>query len=152
MAENNKILSVVVTNANKLPDLSIKEAQLIFISDMRKIALDLNGKRTFYNEIVMLQTEQERMSLTPIVDLYYFVIETTVLWVYRSTGWVQLTSKPEEIIYIGASLPELGSENKLYVDKNEKTISIWDNETQKFEPVSDYTKSIEENEIINLFN
>lgn len=152
MAENNKILSVVVTNANKLPDLSIKEAQLIFISDMRKIALDLNGKRTFYNEIVMLQTEQERMSLTPIVDLYYFVIETTVLWVYRSTGWVQLTSKPEEIIYIGASLPELGSENKLYVDKNEKTISIWDNETQKFEPVSDYTKSIEENEILSLFN
>lgn len=154
MAENteNKMLSVVVTNANKLPDLAIKDAQLVFVRDKQKIALDIGGIRTFYNEIVTLETESERTSLSPVEGLYYFIIETAVLWTYQATGWIKLTTSPEEIIFIGTNLPGLGTENKIYINKIEKNISIWDNETQNFIPISNYTETIEGNEILSLFN
>ena len=60
--------------------------------------------------------------------------------------------KDSEIIFIGTSLPGLGTENKIYINKIEKNISIWDNETQNFIPISNYTETIEGNEILSLFN
>lgn len=148
-----KIEQIVVTNANKLPDLEIKNAQLIFIKNLQRIALDFNGERTFYNEIVQLATESERTSLLdPVEGLFYFVIESAVLWTYQATGWIPITSKPEEIIYIGDDLPELGIEKKLYINKTEKNISIWDGENQNYIIVSDCTDPIGLEEIANLFN
>ena len=99
MADTEKvILSVVETTASRLPSLSIKNGQLIFVKDASKIVLDIDGKRTFYNQTVVLQTESERMSLlAPIVGLFYFVIETTVLWTYQTGGWIQITLPPTSI-------------------------------------------------------
>lgn len=58
MAETIRpILSAIGTVASKLPDLSIKNGQLIFIQDSQKIALDFNDKRVFYNQVVILQKE-----------------------------------------------------------------------------------------------
>ena len=148
-----KIEQIVVTNANKLPDLEIKNAQLIFIKNLQRIALDFNGERTFYNEIVQLATESERTSLLdPVEGLFYFVIESAVLWTYKATGWIAITSKQDEIIYIGDDLPELGIEKKLYINKTEKNISIWDGENQNYITVSDCTNPIGLEEIANLFN
>ena len=97
MANINQIMSVLSTTASRLPDLSIKNGQLIFIRDSQTIALDFNDKRTFYNEIVVLQTDIERTSLlTPISGLFYFVEETNVLWRYQSQ-WKQITTPPESI-------------------------------------------------------
>ena len=96
MADTEKaILSVVETTASRLPDLSIKNGQLIFVKDSQKIALDIDGKRTFYNQTVVLQTETERTSLlAPITGLFYFVIETAILWTYQTEGWIQITTPP----------------------------------------------------------
>lgn len=153
MADGKRIESIVVTNANKLPSLSIKDAQLIFVKDIQRIALDFNGNRTFYNEIITLETEEQRISLqNPGVELFYFVLDSAVLWTYQATGWIQLTNKPDEIIYIGNSLPSLGFEKSIYVNKSEKNISIWNESEQDYEIVSDYTKPIEENDILQLFN
>ena len=99
MADTEKtILSVVETTASRLPSLSIKNGQLIFVKDASKIALDIDGKRTFYNQTVVLQTESERTSLlAPIVGLFYFVVETTILWAYQTEGWIQITTPPSSI-------------------------------------------------------
>ena len=43
------ILSLCATTANKVKDIGIKNGQLIFIHDAGRIAMDLYGKRTFYN-------------------------------------------------------------------------------------------------------
>lgn len=148
----NPIVSFLATTASRLPDLTIKDGQLIFIKDKQRIALDLNGKRTFYNQIITLQTDEERQSLlAPISELYYFVIETAVLWTYNG-GWIQVTTKPDNVIYIGDDLPESGTENKLYVNKSDKNISVWDDVTQNFISISNYTESISSEEINNLFN
>lgn len=115
------VMSVVVTTAVKLPDLAIKNGQVIFVSDSKKIALDFNDKRVFYNQVVVLQTESERTSLlAPITELFYFVVETAVLWTYQVTGWIQVTTNPDEIIYVGDNLPEIGTAKQLYINKIEK--------------------------------
>lgn len=153
MADVNKsILSVIATNASQLKDIPIKNGQLTFVKDKKLIALDLNNKRIFYNQIEILNTEEERLSiLAPINGLFYFVISTAVLWTYTNK-WIQITTPPNEVIFIGVTLPNLGSENTLYVNTNQKNISVWNNEIKKYEIVADKTEKITTDDILHLFN
>lgn len=149
MAEN--ILSVIGTVSSKIADISIKNGQLIFISDSRTIALDLNNRRTFYNQIVSLTTELERKSiLAPVNGSFYFVVETAVLWNYQDR-WIQITTPPNEIVFIGTSLPQLGTSKTLYIDKVNKNISIWDEDTNSYEVVGEKINPINEFDIKSLF-
>lgn len=120
-------MSVVVTTSEKLSSLLIKNGQIVFVKDKRRIALDWNDKRTFYNQITELETDYERISTSSPSNGYYFVIDTAILWRYDN-GWTQITTKPDDIVFIGAELPELGQakERTLYVDKNKKEISVYD--------------------------
>lgn len=144
------ILSIIATNSNRLSDLAISDGQLIFIQDKSKIALDFNGKRKFYNDIEVVNTDQDRLDLTPENGRFYFVVGTAVLWFYQDK-WTQLTSVPESVLFIGTELPELelGSENKLYINKNNRNISIWDNGT--YITVGEVTNSISNEDIDALF-
>ena len=153
MADTNirTALSVCATTSNRLPDLAIKNGQLIFIQDKCRIAFDFGDSRKFYNQINELATDSERIALEePVTGSYYFVIETAVLWTYQDR-WVQLTTTPEEIVFIGVELPTLGSANKLYVDKTNKEISVWDEETNGYITVADATNTISESDIDSLF-
>lgn len=145
------VLSVCATTASKLKDLPIKDGQLVFIHDIGRIALDFSGKRVFYNQIIELNTEQERVNLlAPVSGKYYFIIETAVLWTYQS-DWVQITNPPEEVVFIGTELPELGSRKTLYVNKVNKNISVWNEETKNYEVVGEKTYSITVDDINSLF-
>ena len=145
------VLSVCATNSNRLPDLAIKNGQLIFIQDKCRIAFDFGDTRKFYNQINELTTDSERIAIEePVAGSYYFVIETAVLWAYQDR-WVQLTTTPEEIVFIGTEMPLLGSANKLYVDKMNKEISVWDNEINGYITVSNATDAISESDIDSLF-
>lgn len=143
---NNAQLSVIVTTSSRLSDLIIKNGQLIFIKDKCRIALDFNDKRTFYNQITELDTDYERKSLPSPSTGYYFVIETAVLWFYQD-GWVQVTMRPDDIIFVGAELPALGQEKKIYINKKKKEISIYDNEEDNYIIVADKTDDMD-----NLIN
>lgn len=150
-AKQSTVLSVIGTVKSKLSDLPIKNGQLIFVQDSQKIALDFNGKRVFYNQIVILKTEQERQELlAPVEGLFYFVLGTAVLWTY-STDWIQVTNSPEEILFVGTTLPELGSEKTIYVNKANKNISIWDKETNTYIIVGESYGSISNRDIDVLF-
>ena len=86
----SKVISVIGTVANRLPDLPIKDGQIIFVKDKKKVALDVDGKRTFYNEIVTFNDDQERKDLlAPINGCFYFVIKTAVLWFYQDK-WIPI--------------------------------------------------------------
>ena len=148
------ILSVCATTSNKVKDLVIKNGQLVFVQDTCRIAFDFNGKRKFYNQIVELDSEQERLDLLePVNGKYYFVIETAILWRYFN-GWNQLTSSPSEIIFFGTEMPELGKPKTLYVNTKDgnENISVWNKETSTYQVVADKTQSISNEEIITLFN
>lgn len=153
MADNTPktIMSICATVSDRIKNLVIKEGQLIFLHDVGTIALDYKGKRTFYNQIIELEAEVERKNLSePINGKYYFIIETCVLWRYFN-GWKQITTPPEEIIFIGTELPELGKPKTLYVDKENREISVWDEEQTDYLKVSNYTGTISVDEISALF-
>ena len=66
MADTNvkNVLSVIATTGSRMKDLVIKNNQLIFIQDLGRIAFDFKGKRVFYNQIVELNSETDRIELT----------------------------------------------------------------------------------------
>ena len=127
--------------------------QLIFIKDLKRIAFDFNNTRTFYNQIVELDTEADRQALENPLNGYYFIISSACLWSYKN-GWTQITEKPKEIIFIGVEFPELGQEGKLYITTKEgnENISIWDEDKNEYKVVADKTHDIEVSFINNLFN
>ena len=124
-------LSVCVTNSERLSDLAIKNGQLIFIRDQHKIAFDFNNNRIFYNQIN--EIDYDRLILSePVSGSYYFVIETATLWFYQNE-WIQIsTTNQEKDIFVVDELPDSGIMNKLYVDKINKEIFIWDDSTNQF--------------------
>ena len=144
------IMSLVATTSSKVRDLVIKDGQLIFIQDLGRIAFDFKGKRVFYNQIVELNTEAERIDLDYPLSGYYFVIDSACLWFYQD-GWIQITEKPEEIVFIGVELPELGQANKLYVDVDDREISVWDEDSGEYIAVANYTQEVTNKDIEDLF-
>lgn len=142
MAEtaNKASMSVIVTTSEKLSSLLIKNGQLVFVKDKHRIAFDFNDKRTFYNQITELETDYERTSISSPSDGYYFVIDTAVLWRYCD-GWTQITSKPDDIVFIGTELPELGlaKEKTLYVNKTKREISVYDKAADSYVVVANKT-------------
>lgn len=142
---------VIATSSTKIRDLVIKNGQLIFIQDLKRIAFDFNNKRVFYNQIIELDTEADRLALDDPLNGYYFIIATACLWSYQGE-WIQITEKPQEILFIGVELPELGQEGNLYIDKDDKEISIWDEEIGGYITVSNYVEEISEVDIEDLFD
>lgn len=144
-------LKVIATSSSRIRDLVIRDNQLIFIRDLGRIAFDSKGKRVFYNQIVELETEVERLALVNPIQGYYFVIGSACLWFYKD-GWTQITEKPQEVLFVGVELPELGQEGKLYVDTDDREISVWDEETDKYIVVSNYTEEVSNADIEDLFD
>lgn len=145
------VMSLVATSSSRIRELVIKDGQLIFIQDLGRIAFDYKGKRVFYNQIVELETEADRLELDNPLDGYYFVIDSACLWFYKD-GWTQITEKPNEILFIDVELPQLGQQGKLYIDTNDREISVWDEKTDAYITVSNYTEEVSEQDIIDLFN
>ena len=58
--QTKAIASIIATVSKKIPDIAIQNGQLIFVQDSRMIALDISDKRVFYNEIVQLDTDDDR--------------------------------------------------------------------------------------------
>lgn len=138
--------TIVATTSDRVKDLVIKNGQLIFVQDKGRIAFDFKDKRVFYNQITELDTEYDRSSLSTPANGYYFVIETAVLWFYQDE-WIQITTQPEDIVFIGVELPELGQSKTLYVDKTNKEISVWDDTASEYVVVADKSEPIEIPEI-----
>lgn len=154
MADNNNkptaTFSLITTTASRLRELVIKNGQLIFIPERNRIAFDWNGKRTFYNSIEVLETEDLRASLENPFDGYYFIVDEAVLWRYDGE-WIQVTQRPERYLFVDVTLPELGSAEMLYVNKKDREISVWDDDKQEYVIVSNYVADITADDIESLF-
>lgn len=144
--------SVIATTSERVKDLVIKSGQLIFIQDLGRIAFDFKNKRKFYNQIEELDTEKARQDLeAPINGCFYFVIESAVLWTYRNDAWVQITTPPNEVLFVGVEFPALGQKQTLYVNKKEKEISIWDDSVNEYTTVANYCDVISAEEVKSFF-
>lgn len=146
------VLSLVATSSSRIRELVIKDGQLIFIQNLGRIAFDYKGQRVFYNQIVELNTEADRLALDSPLSGYYFVIGSACLWFYKDE-WIQITAKPDNIVFVGVELPELGQENKIYADTTSgaENISVWSEELGCYVVVADKTQEVSDNDILSLF-
>lgn len=147
------VLKLVATTSSKIRDLVISDGQLIFLQDLGRIAFDFKGKRVFYNQIVELETEADREALENPLNGYYFVIDSARLWFYKDE-WIPITEEPQEIIFVGVELPELGQANKIYANTTEgaECISVWDEERGEYVVVADKTQEVTAQDILELFD
>ena len=147
------VLKLVATTSSKIRDLIISDGQLIFLQDLGRIAFDFKGKRVFYNQIVELETEADREALENPLNGYYFVIDSARLWFYKDE-WIPITEEPQEIIFVGVELPELGQANKIYANTTEgaECISVWDEERGEYVVVADKTQEVTAQDILELFD
>lgn len=144
------VMKLIATSSSRIRALPIQNGQLVFLQDIGRIAFDFKDKRVFYNQIVELNTEAERKALENPLDGYYFVIGTGCLWFYKGE-WIQITKEPANILFIGVEFPELGQENKLYVNKADGFISVWDEEIGQYVVVADRTDEATDEDIEKLF-
>lgn len=116
MAEN--IIQFYATSSDKLDAIAVKDGNLIFTEDDRALYLDARGKRTSYQQIICLQSEEQRTALPVPVKGFYFILDTYILWRYDENGWHPVTTTPQEQIVFGEyeSFPEMGNPNRLYID------------------------------------
>lgn len=145
-------MTAIGTTSDKLSDIVIKDNQLLYVADKNIVALDFNGNRKFLNQIIIFDNDDDRLSFNMQKEcLFYFVKSTATIWCYLNDEWIQVTQNPTEIIYIGESLPEFGSENKLYVDKKLRSISVWDDEKNEYLRVGNASSSIPLQDIDEIF-
>ncbi len=152
-ATTKSVLKLVATTSSKIRDLVISDGQLIFVQDLGRIALDFKGKRVFYNQIVELETEADRLALENPLNGYYFVIDKACLWLYKDE-WIQITEEPQEVVFVGVELPELGQANKIYANTTEgaENISVWSEELGAYVVVADKTQEVSAEDILGLFD
>ena len=139
----NDKTTIIGTTSDKLVDVEIKNNQIIYIEDKNIVAFDIGKTRKFLNQIVIFNTDDERENYISAYDTVFgFVKNTAVLWCYINNEWIQITNSPENIIFIGDVLPELGVEDKIYVNRSKHNISIWSKKNKKYICVGEETSSI----------
>ena len=145
-------LSVIGTTGERVRELPISDGQLVFIHNRNRIAFDFKGKRTFYNQVEILSTESERTSIVSPMDGYYFCIDSAIFYEYANGEWSIKVKPADGAVIICDEYPELGQlTGKLYVNKTEREISIWDEERNEYFAVSNHTQDATDEDINNLF-
>lgn len=135
------ILNMYVTKAKYLPQLPVRDGQLIYTTDGCRIALDFNGARYYYDTIQTFKTEEERQNFTSVLDGYYYIEETNALWYYSNSSWTRMTPENLNPIIFGKTFndfPKEGNSKTLYVA--DKATYKWDDLTKSYIAVANLTE------------
>lgn len=136
----NAIVKMYTTTASKLSQLQVLDGQLIFVRDVRKIYLDINGARLEYSIIQVLASEEDRSNLLAPVEGFYFVESTHVMWRYKDK-WTQISPFNLNPIFFGGTsddLPSVGDSATLYV--TDDATYKWDALLREYVVVSNKTE------------
>lgn len=147
--------TVIATKYDNLGLIPIKTGQITIVTDRGMVCLDGGEGRSFMHGIEMINFDDDRRALeNPIENKMYFVLETGIFWTYQHEAWVKLTHKPEEVTYIGMSLPEKGRSGVLYADRVKKELSVWDEDQQVYDLIANYCDltACTDSDILAMFN
>lgn len=123
----------IVTTSAKLNEVPEEVGNLIFCEDTRRIALDGENGRVFYDQIMCLANDSMRTSMIRnLVDGFYFVMETNILWRLDNLNWIQITEKPESLVVYGtlSSFPRPGRQGVIYV--TDSHLYHWDVDSETY--------------------
>ena len=144
MAEQMK-LSFLATTDSKIDELPIVNGQFILIKDINTIAVDMNDKRTKYEQIITLASDSDRSSiLAPVNGVFYFVVETNSLWKYDQE-WQMICSAQSLV-------PAGGSSGQVLTKQSDNNGDVsWQNPSVSDEQVTTAVNSyLEENPVSGM--
>lgn len=146
------IVNLFVTKPKYLSQIPVRDGNIVFVEQSNQVCLDFHNERYTYETIHTFHNEAERIVYRPFLSGYYFVIETGCLWYFDKTKWTRITKTPEDIItFVEVDMPATGKSEVLYVSKKNQNIMVWDKDKEEYSTVSNYTKTIDTNDITNLF-
>lgn len=125
------------TTSPKISSIAVENGNLIFCEDTRTVYLDNATERVAYQQIMILQTDAQRQAMTQLlVDGFYFVNETNILWRLENHIWIQITEKPSEQLYYGtlSTFPRPGKRQIIYY--SDTAMYHWDEDTQSYQTYS----------------
>ena len=127
------------TTQSKLAQLPVSDGNLVFVTDMKKMYLDINGNRLAYTDIQVLPKETDRTSILAPIEGFYYVEETNILWRYKE-GWKKVTPDNLSPLFFGAyeDFPPIGNSNVLYI--SDDATYKWDSLTSTYICVSNKTE------------
>ena len=79
----------VASKAQNTSEVPIKDKQYLIVTDSGDIFYDFDGKRIQLTDIIVLDTESQRLALTSPFEKFYFVKGTGILWRYNNNAWVK---------------------------------------------------------------
>ena len=127
MAEQTAVLEIVSTTSEWLPRLTYKYGQLIFVKDTRQLYYDNLEGRTLYQQMIILETDEQRLKLQNQVSGLYFTKDKKEIWSWQDNNWFKITNTPsgestKEIEYISDSPTNdmIGKYNVLYIDNSNR--------------------------------
>lgn len=127
------------TTQSKLAQLPVSDGNLVFVTDTKKMYLDINGNRLGYQDIQVFPTETDRTSILAPIEGFYYIEETNILWRYKE-GWKKVTPDNLSPLFFGAyeDFPPTGNSNVLYI--SDDATYKWDSLTSTYICVSNKTE------------
>lgn len=127
------------TTQSKLAQLPVSDGNLVFVTDTKKMYLDINGNRLGYQDIQVLPTDTDRTSILAPIEGFYYIEETNILWRYKE-GWKKVTPDNLSPLFFGAyeDFPPTGNSNVLYI--SDDATYKWDSLTSTYICVSNKTE------------
>lgn len=133
-------LNLYVTKSKYEKQLPVKDGNLVFVDDSNTICLDFNGARYRYNAIQIFDTDEQRAAHTSVLDGFYYVKETNIVWSFSNGSWKQISPdnlKPNIFAHSIDDFPKKGKADILYIADD--AIYRWDNLTDSYLMVSNLT-------------
>lgn len=81
---------VKITQAT-LDTTPVSNGRAYFVQDSERLFFDYDQSRTEIRDIIVLETEAERTNLIAPKNKFYFIVETTVMWLYRAGTWITIS-------------------------------------------------------------
>lgn len=132
------LYTVSAKNLSKLP---VRDGNVIFVTDSATVCLDINGIRYSYNTLQTFKTEEDREKYSAVIDGYYYVLSSNVMWNFSNGSWKQLTpSNLEPVVFAmdAHDFPKEGNPTTLYVA--DKAMYKWNTATKEYAMVSNLTE------------
>ena len=79
----------VASKARNTSTVPIKDKQFLIVTDSGDIFYDSDGTRVQLTDIIVLDTESQRLALTSPFEKFYFVKGSGALWRYNNSSWVK---------------------------------------------------------------
>lgn len=91
------IFQPVKTIQSVLEQTTVVDGKVYFAQDSERLFFDYDNVRTEIRDIIILDTDAEREEMLAPKNKFYFVIESSSLWLYKTGDWYQVSGGASEV-------------------------------------------------------